>query len=61
MSSQKGNLSRTRAQKHQNSIVFKNDKYGANATQKVTFTFSDSVDPRLWLAKDHESHHSKII
>ncbi|XP_043967112.1 uncharacterized protein C9orf85 homolog [Gambusia affinis] len=34
MSSQKGNVSRSRAQKHQNSIAFKNDKYGATAQVK---------------------------
>ncbi|XP_054905094.1 uncharacterized protein C9orf85 homolog [Poeciliopsis prolifica] len=34
MSSQKGNVSRSRAQKHQNSTAFKNDKYGATAQVK---------------------------
>ncbi|XP_041955806.1 uncharacterized protein C9orf85 homolog [Alosa alosa] len=34
MSSQKGNVSRTRAQKHKNTTAFKNDKYGATAQQK---------------------------
>lgn len=34
MSSQKGNASRTRPQKHQNMTAFKNNKYGANAQQK---------------------------
>lgn len=35
MSSQKGNVSRSRGQKHQNSFAFKNDKYGATAQVKV--------------------------
>ncbi|XP_008417198.1 uncharacterized protein C9orf85 homolog [Poecilia reticulata] len=34
MSSQKGNVSRSRAQKHKNSTAFKNDKYGATAQVK---------------------------
>ncbi|GAA6221005.1 uncharacterized protein C9orf85 homolog [Lates japonicus] len=34
MSSQKGNVSRSRGQKHQNTTAFKNDKYGA--TVQVT-------------------------
>ncbi|XP_068995109.1 uncharacterized protein C9orf85 homolog [Embiotoca jacksoni] len=34
MSSQKGNVSRSRGQKHQNSTAFKNDKYGATAQVK---------------------------
>ncbi|XP_041854357.1 uncharacterized protein C9orf85 homolog [Melanotaenia boesemani] len=34
MSSQKGNISRSRGQKHQNLIAFKNDKYGASAQVK---------------------------
>ncbi|XP_063051557.1 uncharacterized protein C9orf85 homolog [Engraulis encrasicolus] len=34
MSSQKGNTSRTRAQKHKNTIAFKSDKYGATPLQK---------------------------
>ncbi|KAM4746633.1 uncharacterized protein C9orf85 homolog [Anableps anableps] len=34
MSSQKGNVSRSRAQKHQNSTAFKNDKYGATVQVK---------------------------
>ncbi|XP_051278635.1 uncharacterized protein C9orf85 homolog [Dicentrarchus labrax] len=34
MSSQKGNVSRSRAQKHQNSAAFKNDKYGATVQVK---------------------------
>lgn len=35
MSSQKGNVSRSRGQKHQNAVAFKNDKYGATAQVKV--------------------------
>nr|XP_057927269.1 uncharacterized protein C9orf85 homolog [Doryrhamphus excisus] len=34
MSSQKGNVSRSRGQRHQNTIAFKNDKYGATAQVK---------------------------
>ncbi|KAK7934149.1 hypothetical protein WMY93_005045 [Mugilogobius chulae] len=34
MSSQKGNVSRSRGQKHQNATAFKNDKYGATAQVK---------------------------
>lgn len=34
MSSQKGNVSRSRGQKHQNSTAFKNDKYGATVQVK---------------------------
>ncbi|KAL1274104.1 hypothetical protein QQF64_026918 [Cirrhinus molitorella] len=34
MSSQKGNVSRSRGQKHQNATAFKNDKYGATAQIK---------------------------
>lgn len=34
MSSQKGNASRSRAQKHQNTVAFKNDKYGATVQVK---------------------------
>ncbi|XP_053727206.1 uncharacterized protein C9orf85 homolog [Synchiropus splendidus] len=34
MSSQKGNVSRSRGQKHQNSVAFKNDKYGATVQLK---------------------------
>lgn len=34
MSSQKGNVSRSRGQKHQNTTVYKNDKYGATAQVK---------------------------
>lgn len=34
MSSQKGNVSRFRGQKHQNVTAFKNDKYGASAQVK---------------------------
>ncbi|KAM9744398.1 uncharacterized protein C9orf85 homolog [Menidia menidia] len=34
MSSQKGNVSRSRRQKHQNTSAFKNDKYGASAQVK---------------------------
>lgn len=35
MSSQKGNITRSRAQKHQNTTAFKNDKYGATAQVKM--------------------------
>lgn len=35
MSSQKGNVSRSRGQRHQNTVAFKNDKYGATAQVKV--------------------------
>lgn len=35
MSSQKGNVSRSRGQKHQNAAAFKNDKYGATVQVKV--------------------------
>lgn len=35
MSSQKGNVSRSRGQKHQNTFAFKNDKYGATVQVKV--------------------------
>ncbi|XP_062238208.1 uncharacterized protein C9orf85 homolog [Platichthys flesus] len=35
MSSQKGNVSRSRAQKHQNAIAYKNNKYGATVQVKV--------------------------
>lgn len=34
MSSQKGNVSRSRGQKHQNSTAYKNDKYGATVQVK---------------------------
>ncbi|MED6252435.1 hypothetical protein CHARACLAT_024360 [Characodon lateralis] len=34
MSSQRGNVSRSRAPKHQNATAFKNDKYGATAQVK---------------------------
>ncbi|KAM4617043.1 uncharacterized protein C9orf85 homolog isoform 1-T1 [Polymixia lowei] len=34
MSSQKGNVSRSRGQKHQNAVAFKNDKYGATVQVK---------------------------
>ncbi|XP_072289237.1 uncharacterized protein C9orf85 homolog [Eucyclogobius newberryi] len=34
MSSQKGNVSRSRAQKHQNASAFRNDKYGATVQVK---------------------------
>ncbi|XP_027130041.1 uncharacterized protein C9orf85 homolog [Larimichthys crocea] len=34
MSSQKGNVSRLRGQKHQNAVAFKNDKYGATVQVK---------------------------
>uniref|UniRef100_UPI0037E72565 uncharacterized protein C9orf85 homolog n=1 Tax=Semicossyphus pulcher TaxID=241346 RepID=UPI0037E72565 len=34
MSSQKGNVSRSRGQKHQNSAAFRNDKYGATVQVK---------------------------
>ncbi|XP_029998363.1 uncharacterized protein C9orf85 homolog [Sphaeramia orbicularis] len=34
MSSQKGNVSRSRGQKHQNTTAFKNDKYGATVQVK---------------------------
>ncbi|XP_041643312.1 uncharacterized protein C9orf85 homolog [Cheilinus undulatus] len=34
MSSQKGNVSRSRGQKHQNTSAFKNDKYGASVHVK---------------------------
>ncbi|XP_054482742.1 uncharacterized protein C9orf85 homolog [Anoplopoma fimbria] len=34
MSSQKGNVSRSRGQKHQNNYAFKNDKYGATVQVK---------------------------
>ncbi|XP_040897986.1 uncharacterized protein C9orf85 homolog [Toxotes jaculatrix] len=34
MSSQKGNVSRSRGQKHQNTTAYKNDKYGATAQVK---------------------------
>lgn len=35
MSSQKGNVSRSRGQRHQNTVAFKNDRYGATAQVKV--------------------------
>ncbi|XP_035021931.2 uncharacterized protein C9orf85 homolog [Hippoglossus stenolepis] len=35
MSSQKGNVSRSRAQKHQNAFAYKNNKYGATSQVKV--------------------------
>ncbi|CAG01608.1 unnamed protein product [Tetraodon nigroviridis] len=34
MSSQKGNVSRSRGQKHQNTVAFKNDKYGSTTQLK---------------------------
>uniref|UniRef100_A0A3Q3VY76 Uncharacterized protein n=1 Tax=Mola mola TaxID=94237 RepID=A0A3Q3VY76_MOLML len=34
MSSQKGNVSRSRGQRHQNTVAFKNDKYGATVQMK---------------------------
>ncbi|XP_062985399.1 uncharacterized protein C9orf85 homolog [Elgaria multicarinata webbii] len=34
MSSQRGNVSRTRAQRHQNAQVFRNDKYDTSAQRK---------------------------
>lgn len=36
MSCQKGNVSRSRGQKHQNVTAFKNDKYGASVQVKVS-------------------------
>ncbi|XP_063752377.1 uncharacterized protein C9orf85 homolog isoform X2 [Eleginops maclovinus] len=36
MSSQKGNVTRSRAQKHQNNTAFRNNKYGATAQVKVS-------------------------
>uniref|UniRef100_A0A673W340 Chromosome 9 open reading frame 85 n=1 Tax=Salmo trutta TaxID=8032 RepID=A0A673W340_SALTR len=45
MSSQKGNASRSRGQKHQNTTAYKNDKYGASVQVKV-----GSYD---WLANVH--------
>ncbi|KAK7164412.1 hypothetical protein R3I94_002960 [Phoxinus phoxinus] len=38
MSNQKGNVSRSRGQKHQNVIAYKNDKYGASAQVKKAKT-----------------------
>ncbi|XP_067263772.1 uncharacterized protein C9orf85 homolog [Chanodichthys erythropterus] len=38
MSCQKGNVSRSRGQKHQNVTAFKNDKYGASAQVKKAKT-----------------------
>ncbi|KAJ8006009.1 hypothetical protein DPEC_G00123810 [Dallia pectoralis] len=35
MSSQKGNASRSRRQKHQNTVAYKNDKYGASVQVKI--------------------------
>ncbi|XP_070303038.1 uncharacterized protein C9orf85 isoform X2 [Salvelinus sp. IW2-2015] len=35
MSSQKGNASRSRGQKHQNTTAYKNDKYGASVQVKI--------------------------
>lgn len=35
MSSQKGNVSRSRGQKHQNAVAYKNDKYGATVQVKM--------------------------
>lgn len=35
MSSQKGNASRSRGQRYQNSVSFRNDKYGATVQVKV--------------------------
>ncbi|XP_030214482.1 uncharacterized protein C9orf85 homolog [Gadus morhua] len=35
MSSQKGNSSRSRPQKHKNSVAFRNDKYGATIQVKI--------------------------
>ncbi|XP_074494420.1 LOW QUALITY PROTEIN: uncharacterized protein C9orf85 homolog [Sebastes fasciatus] len=35
MSSQKGNVSRSRSQKHQNNFAFRNDKYGATVQVKL--------------------------
>lgn len=46
MSSQKGNVSRKRGQKHQNTTAYKNDKYGATAQVKV-FEPLDFVLSRL--------------
>lgn len=39
MSSQKGNVSRSRGQKHQNTTAFKNDKHGATVQLKVCIFF----------------------
>uniref|UniRef100_A0A8C7DM44 Chromosome 9 open reading frame 85 n=1 Tax=Oncorhynchus kisutch TaxID=8019 RepID=A0A8C7DM44_ONCKI len=39
MSSQKGNASRSRGQKHQNTTAYKNDKYGASVQVKQTIWF----------------------
>lgn len=39
MSSQKGNVSRSRGQKHQNATAFKNDKHGASVQVKVSVLF----------------------
>lgn len=38
MSSQKGNISRSRGQKHQNATAFRNDKYGASLQVKKAKT-----------------------
>ncbi|KAM3867574.1 uncharacterized protein C9orf85 homolog [Diretmus argenteus] len=47
MSSQKGNASRSRAQKHQNAVAFKNDKYGATVqVQKAKSKIHDGLCQR---------------
>ncbi|XP_043095127.1 uncharacterized protein C9orf85 homolog [Puntigrus tetrazona] len=47
MSSQKGNVSRSRGQKHQNVTAFKNDKYGASAqVKKAKSKIHDSLCQR---------------
>lgn len=47
MSSQRGNVSRTRSQKHKNTTVFKNDKYDAtNTLKKLNTKVHDGVCQR---------------
>ncbi|KAE8633085.1 hypothetical protein XENTR_v10001773 [Xenopus tropicalis] len=44
MSSQRGNVNRSRAQKHKNATVFKNDKYDSSSrTKKINAKLHDGV------------------
>lgn len=51
MSSQKGNVSRSRGQKHQNSAAYRNDKYGMTVQVKVRQT--DSIAVALFSNRTH--------
>lgn len=51
MSSQKGNVSRSRGQKYQNSVSFKNDRYGATVQVKVREPHASLLSSDLWVKK----------